>query len=1256
MNEAKSSKKRWWLWTILLILIVIFLFLLAIPSILSSDAGTRYLTQMVERKTGGRLSVQDLSLGWFSEQKIDQLSFTDKEGGTVQFDKLTSSVPFWNLIFRSGSIGTTRIEKPAITIPPDTQVKTPTQKEKKEKAKKKKKAFWNDLNGHLIITDGSIQMLSGIELDVTMPKLGKISSLSLEGKSTGGSFSTSGKLDHHFVGTGTLQNFPVEVLDYFISQFKPQYKGLIVAAFGNTLNGSFSSTDKGKVSLSVRSPRLFIDLFPTYENNAFVFADGGRIVWTIKPEVFNHFSEDLLLQSNTQSELEIRSAKVNLDQLTSLAMVGTLTLSDGIFLVKKINERLSLQNFTSEISTEKFEEQVSLSLNGTLSNASLKGSFTLHNPLEKDRSFPQIDLNIDDLPLSLIDSLMKNSYSKYLGKSFSGKIQKSDKQISLSGKTPLFQFSPTKLVLNDEAKLTSPATFEYLVEPTLYEGLSSPFPINGTLKELTIPLDGQTLRFIDTNFDLTLRAVAIQLKDLLSVGNASLPELRANLIGSSFGEIRFNGTSPLIFGSNTLGQSLFGQSVTLNADGTLKATDDFAITPLNINLEGSKFKGTITAAIEHHLFILKKALSASLLLEPDQINPILAKNPEYPLLTKPTPLNIEIKPSQIPLKGADLSSLSIQGKGTIDALSMINPANRYPFDFQKVELDFDLDGKKKAHTVRFEGNALEENAPAGKLELLLQGNGNATDLVSNPSHVKASLSSFSSQIADVFFKTRGQLPDMIGETLSLNYEMEKTGDQQAIDLNLKSPHLTMDGSFLAGKDLELRSPRKPLKIHWDLSEKAYDAYRRWRGAGKALTSNNSLFTIMGTGKLNLNVSPLSIPLKNQGESFPKPDLNLYGSRFEANMRINDLKLEEGGSGAVTELKNFDFDITKPSIGNAPLTFKFNGNVSPEGKVQGAGKLEDFLSPAGTFDASNVTTEIHAQIQNLPSVFVDALSKLDANSTFPPSAFLGDHFNGNFDAEIKQSQGKITMNIDASACKALFNGFLSNGTLYLKEPLKAVFTVTPQLNDVLEKGADLVVVAIEKPITLYIHDEGFNVPLKNLHIRNMNFNYGQLDLGQIIVRNTGSAEDVSSLFKMDDRGNKSIWFAPSIFNMKGGKMYVDRTEILYNHAYQVCLWGKVNFPSKKVDMTLGLTAQALRAALGIQGIDDDYVLKVPVRGPFGNVKVDKGAGASKIAFLLARKHLAPQTGIFGQVLGAVGDLADNQSDVPPPKPPFPWQGG
>ncbi len=550
-----------------------------------------------------------------------------------------------------------------------------------------------------------------------------------------------------------------------------------------------------------------------------------------------------------------------------------------------------------------------------------------------------------------------------------------------------------------------------------------------------------------------------------------------------------------------------------------------------------------------------------------------------------------------------LSLLTKQGK--IPELKLISLPNRLPLNFRDVGIGFDLEKKYFS----LEGKAI----PSGEVAFAV-----------DEEALKISLKDVSSQVADAFLKTRGQLPDMIGPTLDLKYE--KRGN--TIDLDVDSANLFLTGAFVQGKTLELRSP---LKATWKVSEKSYDALRRWRNPNVPLTPNDPFFEIAGAGELKVEVSSLSYLS------------SLYDSTFDAHLQLKKLKLKKGGTDAHAELRRFDFEVEKKEA----IDFQFDGNVAIEG-IRKSGEISGKGQFSGKLGTGNVTTSIEAKISHLPSIFIDILQP----SEYPPSAFLGDLFDATFDAEIKQSEGTVNMEISASACRASFAGRVSQGILYLAKPLQALFTITPQLNDVLDKSAKLVVVAMEKPISLYIDPKGFNVPLKNLHIRNMSFQYGQLDMGQIICQNSGSASEVSGILKMADSSTVSIWFAPAEFNMKRGNVYLDRTEILYDRRYEVCLWGDVLFPRHYVDMTLGITAPVLRS-FGIKGIDDSYVLKVPVNGPFGNVEVDTGAATAKIAFLVARKQIAPKAGIWGQVLGAVGDLADNQSDVPPPKPPFPW---
>ncbi|MCB1106993.1 MAG: hypothetical protein KDK76_02735 [Chlamydiia bacterium] len=1276
MTASQGFNKKKWIGSIVGILVLLIVILGALlPTILSSEAGTKFLIERVKRATGGDLKLEDLSLSWIKEQRIDKLEYIDQEGFELFFDSLSSDCSFLNLLFHTGSIGTTQIVNPKIIAYSKISEKRVEEFKKRGEGK-----FWSDFKGHLILTNGqmviknggnSVTSFYGVKGDIDV---GSNPSFLLEGKTRRneqlGSFFIEGKKQTFLEGTASIIALPTEGIDELFALFYPKYKGLAYALLGDTLNASIKAAATNhllNIEINLRSPRLLVDLNPTYGREIFELTKPGRIALTLKPFLFNHFFEEFSLQSDAQGELRLEKGSLPFSgssfDFSKASGNGDLYLSSGKVLVKKIEDTLFVDQFKGAFSTESLGTLVQINVQSSMryqeeGQSSVNGTVSIKD-LFKKRTFPSMNLAIDNLPLVLIDQYQQSSLVKYLGKTYTGNIVKSNERLSVSGKTPLLTFQETSLEIADTAHLIKPSDFTYTITPNLYENLAHPFNVQGTLNALVIPVDNGSLAFKESDFDLTFNTDQITMKNLFAIGEAFFPSVQGKLKRGSLDTIEFNASGVVDYNEGSWGYSILGENVTVKGDGKLRFGREFEISPLNLSFQGRKLQGDIVAAIENKALLLKKGVQVDFLLEPTQINPILSKDPEYPLLTQATPLRLEIKPSKIPLTKGALSSLSLKGSGLIQDLSMVNPANRYPFYFRDVHVDFDLDGAKKSHMIHFEGDALEKDRDGGNLKLLLTGSGEASKLISSPNTVKATMSHFSSQIADVFFKTRGQLPDLVGPTIDLEYQMKKTGEKQSLDLQIDSRDLTLEGAFYAGKTLELQSPRKPLKIRWNLSEASYDALRRWRNPNKQMESNNPLFEIEQEGELKMQVSQLSTPLKDQGEGFPKPDFNLFQSVFDAAIHIDHLKLKQGRTAAVTELDNFKLEIIKTRAGNEPLSFKFNGNVSPfengkNGHLRGEGKIKDFLLSSGDFDFANITTSIHAKVQNLPSVFVDALSKLDQTSQFPPSAFLGDLFNATFDAEVEKSQGKVTMDVNASGCRANFSGVVSHGILYLHEPLKALFTVTPELNRILEKSAKLYVASMEKPISLYIHDDGFAVPLKNLHIRNMSFKYGELDLGQILCKNTGSTEEVGGLFKSENRGDVHLWFTPAIFNMNQGVVYVDRTEILYNKAYQVCLWGNILFPRRYVDMTLGLTAEALRSALGIQGINDDYVLKVPVEGPFGNVKIDTGAATAKIAFLVARKHIAPQAGVWGQVLGAVGDLADDQSDVPPPRPPFPWQ--
>ena len=136
----------------------------------------------------------------------------------------------------------------------------------------------------------------------------------------------------------------------------------------------------------------------------------------------------------------------------------------------------------------------------------------------------------------------------------------------------------------------------------------------------------------------------------------------------------------------------------------------------------------------------------------------------------------------------------------------------------------------------------------------------------------------------------------------------------------------------------------------------------------------------------------------------------------------------------------------------------------------------------------------------------------------------------------------------------------------------------------------------------------------------------------------------------------LWAAPLDAQMKQGILNIERTEILLDKTFEIPIWGDINFASRFVDMGIGLTADTLRKSLGIKKLPSDYVMKIPLKGPFDSVSVNTGSASSKIAALMLwqsqalEKGLGPIGGILKQVIPAPG----GDSSVPPSKTPFPWQ--
>lgn len=473
------------------------------------------------------------------------------------------------------------------------------------------------------------------------------------------------------------------------------------------------------------------------------------------------------------------------------------------------------------------------------------------------------------------------------------------------------------------------------------------------------------------------------------------------------------------------------------------------------------------------------------------------------------------------------------------------------------------------------------------------------------------LKDFSTYTLGTFFGGGTNFPSMIGPQIDLRM----TQENGAFDLNATADNLYLDGTVKELKPGIYEGG--PLELEWKLSDTSYHALARW-----LKKPSHDKIKIKESAKLKVDVHQLEIPL---------PCENLNDIKLTADLNLDDLLLDPD-----YRLSHLKATVVR----NKTTQFTFKGDAKSKWHT-------------GSFNFTGTEAKslrLKGSVENVPAIFLDLLP-----IPYHASAILGDRITASLDAYLKNNRGYANVDINSPQCQAVLRAKLDNGRAYLQKPFQAAIAITPAFSDLFFKNMGIAVASATKPLTVYIDPKGFEFPYRNYKVRALKMPFARVDIGQLIVRNRGNPEDVSELFKMkfNERQLIDLWFAPMDLRVNNGLMKVDRTEVLYNKAQEVCYFGQIDLYREYVDMILGLTAQSLDSALGL-ALPDGYVLQIPLRGPYGNVELNKEAAMSQIAMLIAGRVGSAIGGPWGDFLGAFGEAASNQRNVPPPKHPFPWE--
>jgi hypothetical protein len=354
-----------------------------------------------------------------------------------------------------------------------------------------------------------------------------------------------------------------------------------------------------------------------------------------------------------------------------------------------------------------------------------------------------------------------------------------------------------------------------------------------------------------------------------------------------------------------------------------------------------------------------------------------------------------------------------------------------------------------------------------------------------------------------------------------------------------------------------------------------------------------------------------------------------------------------------QLKNGEFSF--PGYGGGKLT-QVNAQIEgSEVSAAGSTNLGGQLSLKGKI-YSKEDFDIVVYLKSAPTGALDQV--LQMNGLLYQA--LGPTLDLNATAVYNRGEGTLSVDLSSTNAQTSFQASLSENALTLKESATATLRLTPGLSEALMRDVNpLFLTSLESktPVVLRVSPKNFSYPVP-FSLDRLKVGSAMLDMGRVRARTGKSLQSLLSLLKSPKTGGEiNMWFTPVSFSVDNGVLSTGRMDALLADSIHICTWGDVDLLRDNLNMYLGLPAETIQNAFGIQNLPRNYVLKIPIRGSTKDPEIDTSAASSKIASMAAAQQIPKIGGTPGKIFGGFLDLITQpkeDEDVPPPNRPFPWE--
>jgi len=1274
MGQRRRTMKSQWYLPLVYLLLLCALSAAALPTVLSLSFMKPFVENRLSRLLKGEVHIGTLHLSWLTSQSIEGFHYTSsdkKYSFTFKSLEISSSL-FTYLItpyLNSLSHGTTTLLSPTLMI---RESSAPLAAKDSSPSSLPLALLQN-----LVIQNGSFltpsSTLHHINARICLAER-SLSQLSVQGVSlagnTPGQFSieyTKGKSLFPEIFSISLEQFPIHCLDALVSKYA------ISSLIGDMATGHLTMKNSSLLSCSLTTDLVTFLAEAKISENAISLVKPSTLSWILTPKAFGTLKTSLsciqpfTLTRNTSLQctthaltIPYDSASLRLDYISYLAKLETslLALAEG-------EKPIAINAFSVSSSSSNLSTSVDFALHSsfnytlkTPSSIDIEGS--LSHPLQQNLAIDHLTIKTVKFPTALLDSYLSTALSPFIGESITMQVTKTSDNTGykLQAHSPLLQIPETFLSLqNDSLTLASPTTLTYTAS-----SLDKYLPIK-TTSNLYATLESFQLFFSPKSLPITERLafhLTLHSDDVLaslSGGSLALKNITLSLTEQMSKGLALQGSAHLVYSHEALKEEKWILSpMKLEIATHSKSLEKLNFSRVDIALYNSSNRVEAQIALQDKTLSFLTPITMKLTPNGEALTHWLGiQNPSLSLLF--SPLQATVIASSLDLTRPLQEQLSLQAKLAIANVTITDKVFLREFTLQECNADVALHTSNHSLESSLQGKISSSQKAKGSFSVTF-----ATDSYTSLAalqdnyHLSAAYNNLPSSLLDSLGGYKNVFSIIAGDLLQGVVAIVNDDTGLSMALQTEGPQIALAGAAtLSSAAIQLD---KPLQGTLRITPHFLDALEQ------ILSRDFSNFKLQSPAIAQVKVDSFYWP---KDQFVPLEFLSLKGlldtlthhlnkSYFHLTSRIDDLQIFAIPAQKATTITQCQLECSKPSP-SSPVAFHINSSI---GDTNQLGHLKATASLQASKDLQSnpvLVTKATANVEHFPTLFVDSFFQMLNLTRIPPSVLLGSEINANINMNLENLSGSVDVVLDATDSKGTINAYLTEGIVKLRKPIVATLNITPTLADFFLHTMNVSLSLAKNPLQLFISDQGFYFPLDNFAIKKVQIRQGSVNFGKILCENQGNPLQISGFFKLGQQKDQqlSLWFAPMDFTLSQGLLYIDRTEVLFNDAYQIAFWGNIDLIHNYVKMILGLTEQSLRKALGIRGLPKSFVLQIPMTGPIDNVQIDTNVATARITFLLAKASgLADQAGLWGDIVNVLGDFANDQSSVPPAKPPFPWK--